>query len=275
MANDHTPPLTQLHIVETWRSRAINWAIGIIAAVIAAIGARWGIEVPPPPPSTVDPTPPPTEPPQTPPHEPAPNPLGAIVRIGSGNVGCSATIIGPRRPDGRYWVLTAAHCVSGNGQRWSMRFRNGATGGFTIVNFDRQADWAWGATDSSTEVYPYALLADATPPVGTALWHAGYGVDVPGNREDGQLLAVADANGQIRMRMSVSSGDSGGGVVLDGAGRIVSTVCCTTRRGAIADVWGASPERCRAGQRDAVSLDDWRALEIPVRPVPKEMPAKE
>lgn len=252
------------------REQLTNWAIAVLAALLAAIGARWGIEVPPLPPIVVEPSPPPTQPPQTPPTEPAPNPLAAIVRIGSGNVGCSATIVGPRRPDGRYWVLTAAHCVSGNGQRWSMKFRNGQEGGFRIVNFDRQADWAWGATDSSTDVYPYALLADATPPVGTKLWHAGYGVDVPGNREDGSLLQHADGNGQIRMRLSVSSGDSGGGIVVDDAGRIVSAVCCTTRRGAVADVWGASPERIRSGQRDTVDLWDWHPLEIPER-----MPVKE
>lgn len=271
MSSDPRTPVT-IVAESSYRERLIQWGVAILAAILAAIGARFGIEVPPPPAPPPGQQPPPTEPPQTPPTEPAPNPLAAIVRIGAGNVGCSATIVGPRRPDGRYWVLTAAHCVSGTGQRWQMRFRNGATGGFQVVNFDRQSDWAWGATDSSTEVYPYALLADATPPVGTRIWHAGFGVDVPANREDGTVLAGADSNGQIRMRMSVSSGDSGGGIVIDDVGRIVSTVCCTTRRGAVADVWGASPERMKAGQRDTVDLWDWRPLEMPERAVPKDMP---
>lgn len=247
------------------RDRLINLGLWLGAALLAALLARLGIDAPPPPIVIPDTPTQPTEPPQTPPSEPPPNPLGAIVKIISGNVGCSATVIGPRRPDGRYWVLTAAHCVNGTGQRWTMRFRNGSTAGFTVVNFNRAADYAWGATDSSTEIYPYALLADATPPAGTKVWHAGYGVDVPANREDGTLLAGADGNGQLKFRMSVSSGDSGGGIVMDENGRIVSNVCCTTRRGAVADVWGASPESMRLGQRDTVDLWDWQPIEIPLR----------
>lgn len=255
------------------RERLINWLIAVAAAIAAAIGARWGIEIPPPPmpiPDQEQPAPPPDKPPA----EPTPDPLAAIVRISSGNTGCSATVIGPRRPDGRYWVLSAAHCVSGAGQRWSMRFRDGRVVGAVVVNFNRQADWCWMATDANNVTLPHALLADQTPAVGTRLWHAGFGVDVPGNREDGELLAHADGNGQIRMRLSVSSGDSGGGIVVDQNGRIVSTVCCTTRRGSVADVWGASPESIRAGMRDTVDLDEWKPIELPLKVLPKEMPPK-
>lgn len=265
------PPL-QVVAVQSYRDRLLLWAVAVVAAILAAIGARFGIEIPPPPMPAPEQPAPPTEPPQTPPKEAPPNPLGAIVRIGAGNVGCSATIVGPRRPDGRYWVLTAAHCVEGNGQRWTMRFRNGQSSGFTIVNFNRASDWAWGATDSSTEVFPYALLAERTPPAGTKVWHAGYGVDVPGNREDGAVVSGPDANGQVRFHLSVSSGDSGGGIVFEQEGKVVSPVCCTTRRGAFADVWGAAPEASRPGMRDNVDLWDWKPLDIPLRVIPKEMP---
>lgn len=251
------------------RQRIIEALLLAAMAIAAAIGAWLGVPTPPPGPPV---QPPPTEPPTPPsPPEPAPDPLASIMRTSSGNVGCSATLIGPKRPDGRLWVLTAAHCVNGNNQRWTGRLRDGRTIGFVIVNFNRQSDYAWGVTDSSNVDYPFALAATQTPPVGTKLWHAGFGVDVPGNREDGTLLAGPDGNGQIRFRMSVSSGDSGGGVVIDQDGKIVSTVCCTTRRGAIADVWGASPEAFRQGQRDTVDLWDWNPLEIPIRePVDKK-----
>ena len=131
------------------RERLVNWLIAIAAAIAAAIGARYGIEIPPPPPVVIpdQPTRPPA--PDTPPTEPTPDPLGAIVRISSGNVGCSATVIGPRRPDGRYWVLSAAHCVNGAGQRWTMRFRDGRQTGAVVVNFNRAADWAWLVTDAN------------------------------------------------------------------------------------------------------------------------------
>lgn len=249
----------------TQREQITNWLLAVVVAVIAALGVRFGIPLPPPPPIIVEPPPAPPPPPDTPPTEPKPDALAAIVRISSGNTGCSATIIGPRRPDGRYWVLTAAHCVQATGQRWTMRFRDGRTVGAQVVNFNRTADWCWMATDANNLTLPHALLAENTPAVGTKLWHAGFGVDVPGNREDGTLLAHADSNNQIRMRLSVSSGDSGGGIVIDGQGKIVSTVCCTTRRGAVADVWGASPESIRQGQRDTVDLDQWNPIDVPLR----------
>lgn len=260
------------------REKLINWGVGLLFAVVAGLLARYGIKVDPPPVIVLpsEPVPPVQPPPDKPPSEPTPDALAAIVRISSGNVGCSATVIGPRRPDGRYWVLTAAHCVSGTGQRWTMKFRDGRTSGMQVVNFNRTSDFAWCVTDGNNLTLPHALLAESTPAVGTRLWHAGYGVDVPANREDGELLAHANAEGQIRFRMSVSSGDSGGGVVIDSGGKIVSTVCCTTRKGAVADVWGASPEVIKIGQRDTVDLDDWKPIDIPTRDlvVPNVMPAK-
>lgn len=127
-------------------------------------------------------------------------------------------------------------------------------------------------TDGNNTVLPHALAAEKSPPVGTRIWHAGYGVDVPGNREDGSVTGAPDGNGQLRFRLSVSSGDSGGGIVIDDSGRVVSSVCCTTNRGTVADVWGCSPERFRAGQRDTVDLDHWHPIDVPLRSIPNEMP---
>jgi hypothetical protein len=256
----------------TTRQQWITWLLMVGAAFLAALGARWGIPIPPPPVITQPPDPPPAPPAPPTPPAPTPNALAAIVRISSGNVGCSATVIGPRRPDGRWWVLTASHCVSGTGQRWSMRFRDGRTSGFQVVNFDRRADWCWGVTDTDAADLPFALTADSTPAVGTKIWHAGYGIDVPGNREDGTITSGVLSDGKIQMRMSVSSGDSGGGIVIDSAGRIVSTVCCTSNVGGRGEVYGAAPESFNTGRRDTVSLDEWKPIPIPVREVPKEMP---
>src|SRR5262245_33958245 len=41
----------------------------------------------------------------------------AIGRIRFGNAGCTATVIYPRRSDGRWDILTAAHCTGGVGSR--------------------------------------------------------------------------------------------------------------------------------------------------------------
>jgi hypothetical protein len=255
--------------LSTWE-KILPHVTAILAAALATVGT-WQCA---PPPIVTPPAIPPTDPaPPTPPvkpPEPKPDPLNAIVRIGAPGVGCSATIVGPRRPDGRWWVLTAAHCAKAGGDRWTFKIRDGRVGAFTIVSKNPQADFAWGATDAAGVDYPFALLADATPPVGTKIWHAGFGVDVPANREDGTITGGRDSNGQIRMRMSVSSGDSGGGIVVDADGRIVSNVCCTSGRGQTADVWGASVESMRSGQMETLGLDEWKPIEVPLRMSPKE-----
>ena len=250
----------------TNREKWITWIIATIAAILAGIAAGRPITVPPIPLDQQPPIQPvpPVEPPKS-----QPDPLAAIVKSSRPGVGCSATIIGPRRPDGRWWVLTAAHCCEKPGERWTKRFRNGRSGGFMIVSIDRKSDCAWGVTDHNDSNLPYALLAEKSPEVGARVWHAGFGVDISGNREDGQVLSAPDTNDQIRFRLSVSSGDSGGGIVLDQFGRVCSTVCCTTRRGALADVWGASTEALRRMQRDGVDVEAWEPIEIPLRMLPE------
>jgi hypothetical protein len=239
----------------------------VVVVLLQLLGFGWQFFRPAVPP--VAPVPPiEPQPPVTPPPA-EPNALAAIVRISRPGVGCSATVIGPRRPDNRWWVLTACHCTDKTGERWQMKFRDGRSGGFTIVSRNPRADVAWGVTDANDVSYPFAFVAEKSPEVGARVWHAGFGVDIPGNREEGQVLATPDQGDQIRFRLSVSSGDSGGGIVIDRDGKICSTVCCTTRRGAVADVWGASVEAIRAAQRDQVDVDQWIPLEIPERMPPK------
>lgn len=220
------------------------------------------------------------EPPQPPPHEhapppkpgPQPDPLNAIGKCSRPGVGCSFTVIGPRRGDGRYDVLLAAHCCDSLREKWSGRLRDGRTLGFTIVNMHRESDYAWAVTDSNVAELPYALLADGTPPVGTKVWHSGFGIHVPGNREDGTLTQTENTDGQIEFRLSVSPGDSGGGIVYDSNGKIVSTVCCTTDLGREGRVWGASPERIARGRVVMVDLDEWIPIQMPIRP--KDFPVR-
>lgn len=247
------------------RERIIQLAGVLIASVIAAFGARYGIPVPPP----VAPLPAvpgvPEKPPIGPSPEAKPDTPRALAKIQFGNAGCTATVIGPRRDDGRYWVLTASHCVERIGQHGSMRLLDGRTTGLTVMAFDRRADCCWCVTETNSQVYPFANLAEAAPPVGSRVWHAGYGVDRPGNREDGTVEAMPDANGQIRFRLNVSSGDSGGGICTNDAGEVVSCVCCTTERGALGSVWGAGPDAIRRARPTAMVLEDWRPIDVPIR----------
>lgn len=217
-----------------------------------------------------------------PPDTPKPSdPIQALGRIRFGNAGCTATIIGPRRSDGRWDILTAAHCVSGVGARGSMTLKDGRTLGITIVVHQRGPDLAWAVTDDATLAdLPWVKLATGNPPVGTKVWHAGYGVDRPTNREDGEIAANEDGNGQLRMILSVSSGDSGGGIFRTDTNEVISTVCCTSGMARRVSMWGASTRAIVAARPKAVDgtehnheqqIGDWNPLPIPIRQSPDEL----
>lgn len=195
-----------------------------------------------------------------------PDPAAALGRIQFGSAGCTATVVGPRRADGRWDVLTAAHCVSRVGQRGVMQLKDGRKLNVTVAALHPDPDCAWLVSDESFPDLAAAEIAKEPPPVGTAVWHQGYGVDKPGNREDGVVAAGPDSNGQIRMTLSVSSGDSGGGIFRADSGELVSVVCCTTNRGGRGSVWGSSPTVARA-KRPGAAADEfvWTPLDIPTR----------
>jgi hypothetical protein len=231
----------------------------------------------------VPPTPPKPDP--KPPGDGKLDPVNALGRIRFGNAGCTATVIGPRRADGRWDVLTAAHCVTGVGQKGTISLKDGRTLGLRVVAHHKAPDVAWCVTDDEIVDLPYALIAAKNPEPGTAVWHMGYGVDKPGNREDGTVAERENAQGQLRMILSVSSGDSGGGIFRADTNELVSVVCCTSGMARKVSMWGCSTEmtrRTRPKSADdaeeawvpvpiplrswpADSLDDWQPLPIPIR----------
>lgn len=224
-------------------------ALAAVSAFLAAFGVNWGKVGPGPIAPNIEP----------------PDPLAAICRLSFDGVGCTATVIGPRRTDGRWNVLTAAHCTRGVGQRGQIQFRDGRQSGVVVKALNRQADCCWMVTDVAGADFPFAFLVEKTPAVGSPLWHAGFGVHVPANREDGELTGGANSDGQVRMRLSVSSGDSGGGIALTQGGEVCSCVCCTSERGRTADVYGASPEAIRRLLLEATSDMEWVPLDIPLK----------
>ena len=218
----------------------------------------------------VPPIVPPTPlPPPTTPKAKA-NPPAALGRIQFTNAGCTATVIGPRRADGRWDVLTAAHCVThvGVGARGSMVLPDGRKLAIKVGAIYETPDCAWLTTEDATLAdLPFAEIASSNPPVGTKIWHKGYGVDNPGNREDGEITFVQDSNGQLQMSLSVSSGDSGGGIFRDDTGELISCVCCTTAKGAKARVWGCSADVARK-YRPAPASEEWTPIDIPDAGIP-------
>jgi len=211
----------------------------------------------------------PTTPSTAPEPKPQPKPQVnlAINRIQFGNAGCTSTIIGTRPADGRYLALTAAHCVKGQPKTGVMWLQDGRKIGIEVVAVDATADCAWLRTIEPHEELPYAMIAEQLPHVGDPIWHKGYGVDVPGNREDGVVVQPDNGAGQTQFTLSVSSGDSGGGIALNANGEIVSTVCCTQGMARRAAVWGANVNAIRALMpKSPASELVWTPIDIPTRP---------
>lgn len=165
----------------------------------------------------------------------------AIGKIVFGTAGCTATIIGPvNATDKVIDVLTAAHCVK-VGAVGRMTLKDGRVLSVKCIARDPASDAAWLIADHPGGDVPNLLLADAAPQDGEGIWHQGYGIDRPGNRESGVFRGMASGLLQCKFRLSVSPGDSGGGIILDSDSRVVSPVCCTTRLSGVGDVFGASP----------------------------------
>lgn len=209
-------------------------------------------------------TPAPPKPDPKPPGDGKLDPVAALGRIRFGNAGCTATVIGPRRPDGRWDVLTASHCVSGVGQRGTLVLKDGRSLGLRVVSHQPTPDVAWCVTDDAAGDLPYALVANANPAVNTAIWHMGFGVDKPGNREDGTVAQAENAQGQLRMVLSVSSGDSGGGIFRTDTNEVISTVCCTSGMARSVAMWGASTEAIRKARLKADMAEAWVPIPIPI-----------
>ncbi|MCZ2341693.1 MAG: S1 family peptidase [Bacteroidales bacterium] len=208
------------------------------------------------------PVPPEPKPSPTPPKA---DPVAAIGKLRFGNSGCTATVIYPRRPDGKWDILTASHCTGGPGSRGTFTLKDGRTLAVTVTARNTSSDLTWLVTDEIVETLPFAMLATQNPTVGTAVWHSGYGVDRPGNREDGQIIGGETADGQLQMELNVSSGDSGGGIFRNDTNELISVVCCTQARGRKTTMYGGSAEQAaRLRPVTKTDSDVWQPLEIPV-----------
>lgn len=214
----------------------------------------------------------PGAPPAIPPAGKA-EPAKALMRLRMGSAGCTATVIGPRRPDGRWDLLTAAHCLPRGVTTGQVQTQDGRTIGVTVSVFHAGSDLAWLRTTNAVESLPYAVMASEPAPVGARVWHAGYGIDRPGNREAGKVTGIPGSNGQCQYELNVSSGDSGGGIFREDTGEWVGAVCCTRARGAMAAVWAGSVTAARAIRPvvplptiPAADWSDWVPTEIPQCP---------
>lgn len=157
--------------------------------------------------------------------QPQADPVAATVRIHVGNRYCTATVLADRPGPGVYYLLSANHCVRGASEG-IVELRDGSKATFKVLRTNAAADLAL-STFHAPDGLLGAVIADSEPQTGTPVWHQGYGVDRPGNREEGTVIGQPGIGGQLSLRLSVSSGDSGSGIFRADNGHLVSVVCCT------------------------------------------------
>lgn len=223
----------------------------------------------PVPPAPIPPAPiPPVPIPPTPPTPRKPEPAAAIGRIRFGSSGCTATVVAQRAAGSPWEAITAAHCVSAVGAKGTMTLPSGRTFVIRCTARNPNADLAWLAVEAPpSDPLPFAVISDASPAPGVRVWHAGYGVDRPGNREDGECVSGPDGKGQCAYSLSVSSGDSGGGIFNAETGEWLGAVCCTAGLSRKARMWAGGPLAARAlrpASTGTPEAQDWVPLPIPI-----------
>lgn len=209
------------------------------------------------------------EPKPDPKPEPTKDPIQAIGKVVMGGGYCSGTIVGPPRDDKHWTIISASHCFSRVGEKVTFLTRSGRSIPCTVIAIDKQSDGAVMMTDTREDDLPWVYLAASTPPAGTKIFHAGFGVHNPANVERGEVRGGPDAKGQTRYWLSVSQGDSGGGIMYTEEGKLLSPVCCTTRLNAPGDVWGASPEKMTAMIATPTNFIDLAPIDMPIRVAPE------
>lgn len=149
---------------------------------------------------------------------PTAGPEQAVGRLTCGRCNGSATVLGPRRPDGRWHVVTAAHCLTGvphapvpGGLVAWLHLKDGRSVSLRVVGVDPRCDVAVLATRLPWKDLPHAVQAAEPPKEGDRLWHCGYSPYAKGKTRPlvvagGRFVDATPFSGEV------GHGDSGGGV---------------------------------------------------------------
>lgn len=239
--------------------KRIPWAEFIAALTAALIALLTARQLPTP---LVPPVPPPPPAPVAPPATDAKDAIGRLVFSGGY---CSATPITALSDGKTQTLLTASHCLKTVGEVCQFFTRGGRMVSCRVTAINREADAGLLVTELLSEPLAYLNLAATTPAAGTDVFQAGWGIDVPGNVERGHVLQRDSGQGQVIYELSVSPGDSGGGICVTASGEVLSPVCCTTNLAAVGQVWGARPEEVHKMIASPASFVDVPPSRMPAR----------
>lgn len=153
------------------------------------------------------------------------DPRASVVRITVGSAGCTATLLEGEPKTNCHFVLTAAHCWGHSGQQTKegkCKLLDGRVFPMELVHLAWNPDVAV-AVIRTGEPLPVARVRPSLAPIGARVWHAGYGVHLPGSFEEGVILSHDDQRSEYSMKIDASSGDSGSGI-FDANGDVVAAV---------------------------------------------------
>lgn len=135
----------------------------------------------------------------------------------------TGTVIGPQRPDGRWYVLTAAHVVAKVEKTKFILLEKQLA--VSVVARDNTSDVAWLLTDARHDGLAFALLAESAPKKGDKIWHNGFGSKRVVHH--GTVRAETQSNGQIWTDMVGTFGDSGSAIFRKSDNKVVGVLCGT------------------------------------------------
>lgn len=186
---------------------------------------------------------------------------------------CTATVVHPQLPDGRWEILSATHCIEKPGERGTLTTKDGQTIAVRVAQYrnggyalDRTCDICWLITEQPVNGLWSAVLARENPPVGTPVWQCGYGDASPEITEQGYVKRIEDSTGMLTFRLPVDKGDSGGGIFRADTGELVAAVHGVPALAPRLETYAGS---CRQAWRLRPSTQGGRPSEFIPRPPPR------
>lgn len=148
------------------------------------------------------------------------SPKDAAVRIRSGSAGCSGTILLIGDP-AEYYVLTAGHCNNGVGSNVTVYYLSQQIVG-KVIKSNKSWDVSLVKLNHNSFDLPIAIIAKELPERRVSVWHKGYGVHIPGNIVDGQIIDPGSLKSNCTFTTRLSSGDSGSGQFRQDTGELIA-----------------------------------------------------
>ena len=127
----------RISIPEPWRSILVAVLTALLTVIGGGTAVHFGcVRVPPQDEKRGDKE----KSPRPDDDKPAANPCDAIAKIIMTGGYCSATVVGPKRDDGRWYLVSAAHCHRRVGEEVTVVLRNGISFGARVIAINRKSD---------------------------------------------------------------------------------------------------------------------------------------